>query len=86
MAEISNSLTTEETMNFKAYTLVERAVEEGINFGWNRGHKYADDPEPEVIKEAILNEVMLALSEIIDFDESVDTIEPLRADYQTRQE
>jgi len=75
MAEISNSPTTGETMNFKAYTLVERAVEEGINFGWNRGHKYADDPEPEVIKEAILNEVMLALSEIMNFETSIDIIE-----------
>ena len=77
MAKTSNTPTPKKgiMMNFKAYTLIERAVEEGIAFGWNRGHKYADDPEPEVIKEAILNEVMLALSEIIDFETSIDIIE-----------
>ena len=55
-------------MQFKAYSLIERAVEEGINFGFNRAYKYSDKPEPEAIKEQMLHEVMLALSEIMDFD------------------
>jgi hypothetical protein len=55
-------------LRFRAYELIDRAVEEGISYGWNRAHKHISDPEPEFVKEQIGIAVMGALCEIMDFD------------------
>ena len=55
-------------MRIKAYTVVERAVEEGVAMGYNRAHKHTNAPG-DAIKEHVQREVMTALCEIMDFDE-----------------
>ncbi|MDP3939770.1 MAG: hypothetical protein Q8R92_16760 [Deltaproteobacteria bacterium] len=55
-------------MRIKAYTVVERAVDEGVALGYNRAHKHTDTPG-EAIKEYVRREVMIALCEIMDFGE-----------------
>ena len=72
MDKINNLPTTKEIMKFKAYTLIERAVEEGITFGLSRSYKHTITPDESLIQETILNEVMLALTEILDFETLVD--------------
>jgi hypothetical protein len=56
-------------MKVKVYNVVSRAVEEGINHGYRRAHKHTDNPGLAAIKDAIYNEVMNALCDVIDFDE-----------------
>lgn len=57
------------SVKLKSYTIIEEAVNRGVGFGWHRAHKYVDNPTEEIIKENMLNEVMLALTEILDFNE-----------------
>lgn len=40
------------------YDLLTRAVEEGLNYGWNRAHKHDDAPGVETIKEYIYCSIM----------------------------
>jgi hypothetical protein len=46
------------------YKIVARAVEEGINYGWNRAHKHTETPNEQHIKQEIENAVMNSLTEI----------------------
>mgnify|MGYP003332677866 FL=1 len=63
-------------MKVKTYTIVTRAIEEGIAHGYRRAHKHTDAPTPEAIKESIYNEVMNALCDVIEFwDEEIETKE-----------
>lgn len=48
-----------------AYVVVTRAIEEGINFGWNRAHKHTAQPSEQHIKQEIERAVMNELSEVI---------------------
>lgn len=57
-------------MKFKAYTIIERAIEEGIDYGYNRAHKHTDKPSEALLKGEILNAITNNLCEILDFDES----------------
>jgi len=58
---------------FKAYTIVSRAVEEGIAYGIRRVFKYNQEPLSEdlMLREAdrLVDAVMMELCEIVDFDE-----------------
>ena len=55
-------------MKFKAYHLIERAIEEGVNYGYNRAHKHTDTPTEAALKGEIINAITNELCEIIDFD------------------
>lgn len=55
---------------WKTYSLIERAVEDGIRYGYKRAHKHTDDPHEEDLKQTILEAIMQELSEIINFDEN----------------
>jgi len=57
-------------VHLNAYTLIERAVGEGVSYGWHRAHKHTDKPGETVIKENLEREVMNALCEILIFPES----------------
>ena len=59
-------------MRPKTYTILERAVEEGIQYGWNRAHKHTDKPEPEQMRYEIAAAVMLAIDEVFEFDTVAD--------------
>lgn len=55
---------------YKTYDIIHRAVEESIEYGWNRAHKNEDSPPKEVIIDILLQNIMLSLDEVIDFNKS----------------
>ncbi len=57
-------------MKPNVYKLIERCVEDGINYGYQKAFKHTDEPSPDHIKEAILDAIMLEISEWFDIDES----------------
>ena len=57
-----------KNLKFKAYEIIERAVEEGISYGLNRAYKHEDSPSQNLIAIEIEKAVMLSLTEIIDFE------------------
>ncbi len=50
------------------YAIVERAVEEGIAYGYRRAFKHTETPAHETIKAEIQNAVLVQLGEIFDLD------------------
>lgn len=56
-------------MRAKTYTILERAIEEGLTRGWNRAHKHTDKPSEEHIKNEILAAVMGNICEVFSFDD-----------------
>lgn len=55
-------------MVLKSYDIIQKAVEEGIEYGWNRAHKNGDMPSKEILIENLINNVMLSLDEVINFE------------------
>lgn len=54
----------------KTSRVLEMAVNQGIDLGWNRAHKYSiDSPDRESIKKAIADAIMLSIDEWFRFDE-----------------
>ena len=66
---MSNNVTISGSIRVNAYTVVERAVEEGVELGCNRAHKYADKPTRESLADAIELAVMNELCEVLRFDD-----------------
>ena len=56
-------------MKPKWYTIITRAIDEGVDQDWVSAHKHIDKPTPENIKTAIADAVYLALSEVIIWEE-----------------
>jgi len=56
-------------MRFKKYNIISRAIEEGLECGWNRAHKHEECPPKGQIVEHLMTNIMHALDEVIDFDE-----------------
>ena len=59
---------TVSALRFRAYDLVQRAGEEGVNIGLNRAFKHTEPPSREqraLIAESVEREVMGALCEIL---------------------
>jgi len=56
--------------NFAAYSIVRRAVEEGVAYGWGRAHKHTATPTEDAFRVAIEEAVMNALIEVINFGTS----------------
>jgi hypothetical protein len=62
-------------IRFNAYAILSRAVQEGIEYGYNRAHKHTDTPSEETFKECIENAIMNNICEVMDFapfDETYD--------------
>ena len=55
-------------MRMQEYTIVDQAVEEGIQRGWERAHKYTTDPDVNDLYEELRAAIMLALTEVITFE------------------
>lgn len=55
----------EVTVN--AYAVVERAVEEGVRWGWQNAHKHTDTPTKETVIDQIGQDVMRELVEVLRF-------------------
>ena len=60
----------------KTYALLDRCVEEGIQYGWNRAHKHTDTPDEIWIREQIHQAIMNEISDWFDFkgvENEIDT-------------
>ena len=55
-----------------AYAIISRAVEEGVECGYNRAYKHTDTPSKDGMVTAIEDAVMLNLSEILIYDREVE--------------
>jgi hypothetical protein len=56
-------------MKPNTYVILERAVEEGARLGYRRAFKHVENPSEEAIVEAIVNGVMLTVSEVFVFND-----------------
>lgn len=56
-------------VKINTYTVIERAVEDGVGYGVMRAYKHTDKPTEEHLKTEIENAVMNALSEVLLFSE-----------------
>lgn len=56
-------------MKANFYVLILRAVEEGISTGWAHAHKHTETPSDDLIKDAIEDGIMNALSEVFSFED-----------------
>ena len=57
-------------MRLNKYAIVERAVEEGIAYGYRRAIKHTQTPSHEAIKEEIHKAVISSLYRVLDLDAS----------------
>lgn len=56
-------------MEPNTYKVLAMAVEEGINYGYQRAFKHTDTPSEEVVKIAIEESVLSSICEWFDFKE-----------------
>jgi hypothetical protein len=56
-------------MKPNTYVILERAVEEGARLGYRRAFKHVENPSEEAIVEAIVDGVMLTVSEVFMFSD-----------------
>lgn len=67
-------------LKVKTYTVLDKCVENGIDAGWNRAHKYSDKPTEQQIKEQIAHYIMLEVDEHFHFDEFYEQEEEIEED------
>jgi hypothetical protein len=51
----------------KTYPLLEKAIEDGVTYGFRKAHKHDDSPSEFDICTAIADAVMFQISEAFDF-------------------
>lgn len=56
-------------MKARTYSILSRAIEDGIRNGWTRSHKHTDNPDKESIVSNIQDCIMLEITENFSFDE-----------------
>ena len=61
-------------MRIKAYNILQRAIEDGIMYGYQRAFKYTDVPTEDQIKQAMIDSVINEICEVIDFDHDTSTV------------
>jgi hypothetical protein len=55
----------ETRVRVNIYTVIQRAVEEGVAYGYMRSYKYTDKPSKDTMITEIENAVMNELSEVL---------------------
>lgn len=55
-------------MKAKEYVILARAVEDGVDYGWLRAHKHADNPAEHDIKREMTEGVINAICECFEFE------------------
>ena len=55
-------------MKVKTYAVIDRAVIDGVNYGWNRAHKHTNSPSEDEIKQQMMLAVMQEICEWFDFE------------------
>ena len=58
-------------MKVRAYDVLRRAIEEGVEYGWRRAHKHTDSPDAETIKDQVVTGILNEVCEYFDFDDEV---------------
>jgi len=61
-------------MKPKPELVLEMAIKNGIDYGWNRAHKHTDTPNENLIKQEIENQIWNSIYEWFDMGEGDDTI------------
>lgn len=56
-------------MRAKEYSLIDRCVEDGIQYGWQRAHKHTDTPDETWIRTQIHLAVMNEIAEWFEFND-----------------
>ncbi len=56
-------------MRVRAYDVLRRAIEEGVEYGWRRAHKHTDTPDADAIKDQIVTGILNEVSEYFDFED-----------------
>lgn len=59
-------------MKIRMQAIIERAVEEGIESGWNRAHKHSESPSVVQLKEEIYTAIMNKFDEVVSFTDEAD--------------
>lgn len=59
-------------MKVRAYPIIAEAVESGVNHGISRAYKHTDQPSHENMTQSIVDAVMLALNEVIDWEDDFE--------------
>lgn len=54
--------------------ILERAIDEGISYGYHRAHKYTDTPDEHLLSERINYGIWLEIDAIFSFDEEVEDV------------
>lgn len=54
--------------------ILERAIEDGIAYGYHRAHKYTDNPGENLITERISYGIWLEIDAIFAFDKEVEDV------------
>lgn len=56
-------------MQPRTNVILQLAIEEGVNRGWNLAHKHVEEPTEEAIKQRIEEAVMAAIYEYFTFNQ-----------------
>lgn len=62
-------VTRQTGMTPKVLPVLDMAVCDGVQYGWNRAHKHNPDPTPEQIRASIEEHVINSICEWFDFHE-----------------
>jgi SpoU rRNA methylase family enzyme len=57
------------SIRINAYEIITRAVEEGVQYGYNRAHKHTNKPSKDLLFNEIESAVMNSICEVILFDD-----------------
>lgn len=60
-------------MKPKTWPVLEMAVEDGVMMGWARAHKHDDNPQPDLIKDRIIEEVLSNICEWFHLEDNHDS-------------
>lgn len=61
-------------MRAKIWDILMEDIERGIEYGWNRAHKYADTPTPEHIRECVYDAISSAIADHFFFDSETEKL------------
>jgi hypothetical protein len=51
------------------YKIFREAIEIGVGFGYRRAYKHTDEPSEEILKDEIIEAIMIEIHEWVDFDD-----------------
>jgi hypothetical protein len=62
-------------MKPRTYKVLTDAIEDGIQYGWNRAHKHTDQPDRETIFVEMRNAIMLSIDENFSFEDDIPRLD-----------